>query len=265
MLINGVSNGQISIRDRGLLYGDGAFRTFPVVNGQPKHWPLHYQKLHHDCSALGIACADYDRLSAELGLLLAEHADAVFKIIVTRGLSARGYAPPFDATPSNIWDVSPLPEYSGSIAAQGVTMRLCTLRLSFQPRLAGIKHLNRLENVLAAAECADVAEGLLLDADDNVIEGVRSNVFLIRDGHLITPDLSRCGVSGVQRDRVIACAGTIGMPVEVRDVGLDELVGADEVFLTNSVFGIWPVAQLEQRRWTDFSQALRIRTVLERE
>ncbi|MCX7193146.1 MAG: aminodeoxychorismate lyase [Proteobacteria bacterium] len=263
MLVNGVAGNLISIRDRGLLYGDGVFRTLRVLAGQPQHWPLHYKKLQHDCAALGMDCPDFDRLSAELSLLLAEHPDAVFKVIVTRGLSARGYTPASDATPTHIWDVTPLPVYPGAWATQGITMRLCELRLSSQPRLAGIKHLNRLENVLAAAECTDVAEGLLLDANGLVIEGVRSNVFMISGARLITPDLSRCGVAGVQRDRVIAYAGKIGMPVEVRDVELAELSAADELFLTNSVFGIWPVAQFERQRRTDFSHAIQIRAALE--
>lgn len=263
MLINGVSGDQISIRDRGLLYGDGVFRTLRVFEGQPQHWPLHYKKLQQDCNALGINCPDFVCLSAELAGLTPAHPDAVFKIIVTRGLSARGYPPSPDAISTHIWDVAPLPDYPESWALQGVTLRLCELRLSHQPRLAGIKHLNRLENVLAAAECTDVAEGLLLDAEGHVIEGVRSNVFLISRGRMITPDLSRCGVAGVQRDRVIAYAGEIGMPVDVRDIGLAELSAADELFLTNSVFGIWPVAQFERRSWTDFSHAIQIRAALE--
>lgn len=299
MLINGVAGNQISIRDRGLLYGDGVFRTLRVVNGQPQCWPLHYKKLQHDSLALGIVCPDFALLSAELAGLTPEHPDAVFKLIVTRGLSARGYAPAPSrhaltiksvmsaslspgslpqagerevlsqcepnvyANPTHIWDVFPLPEYPRDWFTQGVTLGLCKLRLGYQPRLAGIKHLNRLENVLAAAECTEVAEGLLLDAEDNVIEGVRSNVFLISNGCLITPDLSRCGVAGVQRDRVIACAEAIGMPVEVCDVRLEELHAADEVFLTNSVFGIWPVAQFEQRCWTDFSCTSKIRAALD--
>jgi len=264
MLINGEPGNTISIRDRGLLYGDGVFRTLLVSNGQPQHWPLHYQKLKHDCEALGIACPDFDGLVAELSGLSDAHPDAVLKLIVTRGLSARGYAPVPQAMPTHIWDVAPLPEYPESYALQGVTLRLCELRLGHQPRLAGIKHLNRLESVLAAAECADVAEGLLLDSDGHVIEGVRSNVFLIFNGHLITPDLSRCGVAGVQRDRVMVCARQQGMRIEVRDVELNELFAADEVFLTNSVFGLWPVSHFGQRRWTDFSHAQKIRAWLER-
>jgi len=253
----------ISIRDRGLLYGDGVFRTLCISNGQPQHWPLHYQKLQNDCAALGIVCPD--GLSDELAVLVAAHPDAVVKIIVTRGQNIRGYTPAFDVIPAHIWDVTALPVYPSGYENQGVVVRLCELRLGHQPQLAGIKHLNRLENVLAAAELAgtEAQEGLLLDAEGLVIEGVRSNLFLFSQGRLITPSLSRCGVAGVQRDRVMAGAAKLGMPIDVRNVELAELFCADELFLTNSVFGLWPVAQLEQQHWTDFSRTSKIRAVLE--
>lgn len=260
MLVNGAPGNLISIRDRGLLYGDGVFRTLLVRHGRAQHWLLHYQKIRHDCTALGLVCPDYDLLSAELAGLAVEHSDAVFKLIVTRGQTVRGYAPVPEAPPTHIWDVAPLPVYPDT--RPGVTLGLCRVRLGHQPRLAGIKHLNRLENVLAAAECADADEGLLLDSDGLVIEGVRSNVFLVSGGRLITADLSRCGVAGIQRDRVIACAENLGISIEVRDVDLDELRAADELFLTNSVFGLWSVAQFEARRWMDFGVAERIRAAL---
>ncbi len=262
MLVNGVSGNSISIRDRGLLYGDGVFRTFPVRGGKPSHWSLHYRKLQHDCDALGISCPDFGNLTAELDSLCALHRDAVLKIVVTRGQSARGYAPDPDAEPSRLWDVFPLPDYPGEPDKSGVTLALCSLRLGHQPLLAGIKHLNRLENVLAAAECKNAAEGLMLDGDDRVIEGTRSNLFLVIDGRLITPDLSRCGVAGVQRDRVIRCASDRGIPVEVRDVLLDELLSADALFLTSSVFGLWPVARFEGKIWTEFIHAGQMRAWL---
>ena len=136
--------------------------------------------------------------------------------------------------------------------------------------MAGIKHLNRLENVLAAAELNDAqlkdekfGEGLLLDAANNVIEGTRSNLFLVSQGKLVTPDLSRCGVAGVQRERVMAWAAQHSMPLQVRDVGLDEVMKADEVFVVNSVIGLWPVRELEQCRWTSFPVAARIRLFLD--
>jgi len=264
MLVNGVSCNLISIRDRGLLYGDGVFRTLLVSAGHPQHWPLHYRKLQHDCQALGIDCPDFYLLSEELNRLLHDHPDAVYKLIITRGLAVRGYAPAADASPTRIWDVSPLPDYPPSRDSIGVVLGLCALRLSHQPRLAGIKHLNRLENVLAAAEIADseLHEGLLLDQQGLVIEGTRSNVFLLASGKLITPELSCCGVAGVQRDRVIACAAQLGMEVEVRAVELDELRAAEEVFLTNSVIGLWSVSSFEQQCWTDFKRTQQIRDAL---
>lgn len=264
MLVNGEFGNLISIRDRGLLYGDGVFRTLRVSDGKPQHWSLHYQKLQHDCTALGISCPDFAVLSEELARLLLSHPDAVYKLIVTRGLAVRGYAPVPGAVHTHIWDISPLPEYPSIWAEQGVILCLCDLRLSQQPRLAGIKHLNRLENVLAASEfsMSDAAEGLLLDVQGNVIEGTRSNAFVVSGDKLITPDLSRCGVAGVQRDRIMACAQKIGMMVEVRDVILDELRAADEVFLTNSVFGLWPVARFEQQCWAGFTRTKQISAAL---
>lgn len=265
MLVNGNPGDTISIRDRGLLYGDGVFRTLRAVHGKALHWPLHYRKLRHDCAALGIACPDFELLSAELEALLKQQADATVKLIVTRGQGMRGYMPAAGADPTRIWDVSPPPSYPSAYAISGVKIRLCNLRLSSQPRLAGIKHLNRLENVLAAAESSDpeVAEGLLLDVDGRVIEGTRSNLFIGVQGGLATPDLSRCGVAGVQRERVLDWAQQHGMAAEVRDIALEELLQADEVFLTNSIIGIWPVRELVRHVWSHFSLATRIRVDLE--
>ena len=141
-----------------------------------------------------------------------------------------------------------------------------------QSRLAGIKHLNRLENVLAAAELNDaqshdnqLAEGLLLDAEGHLIEGTRSNLFMVAQGQLTTPDLSRCGVAGIQRGRIMAWALQHGVTLQVRDVGLEEALHADELFVVNSVIGLWPVRELEQRHWTHFPVAAQIRDGLDRQ
>lgn len=278
MLVNGKLSNLISIRDRGLLYGDGVFRTFVASRGKARQWPLHFSKLQHDCAALGIACPDEALLSAELDGLLAQHPDGVVKLIVTRGEGVRGYAPPADAEVMHLWDISPLPDYPAEWTTHGIKVRVCQLRLAHQKRLAGIKHLNRLENVLAAAELNDarppdsphdlqrqnsgIAEGLLMDTAGNVIEGIRSNLFLVSKGKLITPDLSRCGVKGVQRDRVVAWATQHKMPLQVRNIGLDEVLQADELFVVNSVIGLWSINELEQRRLSGFPIARQIRSSL---
>ncbi|OGS80631.1 MAG: aminodeoxychorismate lyase [Gallionellales bacterium GWA2_55_18] len=272
MLVNGIPGNSISIRDRGLLYGDGVFRTLRVAQGKALHWSLHYLKLQRDCAALGITCPDEVLLCAELDKVLAQHPDGVVKLIVTRGESGRGYTPSAAAEPTRIWDFSPLPDYPAECAMQGVKARVCSLRLSAQPRMACVKHLNRLENVLAAAELSDAqlhgepaAEGLLLDADGHLIEGTRSNLFLVSQGRLVTPDLSRCGVAGIQRGRVMAWALQHGVTLHVRDVGLEEALQADELFIVNSVIGLWPICELEQRHWSHFPVAVQIRLGLERQ
>jgi len=270
MLVNGKQGNLIGIRDRGLLYGDGVFRTLRANQGKAQHWLLHYQKLQHDCTALGITCPEVALLSAELNDLLKKHPNGVVKLIVTRGEGARGYAPPACAEPTHLWDVSSFPEYPADWSMRGIKARLCQLRLSQQPRLAGIKHLNRLENVLAAAEWNDakltdlgIVEGLLQDIDGNVIEGTRSNLFLVSQGELITPDLSRSGVAGVQRDRVIAWSIQHNMPLKIRNVGLDEVLHADELFVVNSIIGLWPIRELELRSWRDFPVSAQIRHSLD--
>lgn len=267
MLVNGKSGNLISIRDRGLLYGDGVFRTMLARNGYALHSRLHLQKLQQDCAKLGITCPALSRLADELQTLLAQHPEGIIKLIVTRGLATRGYAPPLNAEPSHMWDVVPLPIYPEDWANAGVTVRMCDIRLSEQPRLAGVKHLNRLENVLAAAEWNDtnIAEGLLLDARDHVIEGTRSNLFVLRGGVLYTPDLSRCGVAGVQRDRVLAYAAANNISMKICDLTLDEILAADEVFLVNSVIGVWPVRALQTKRWGDFTFTHRLQAQMAQE
>lgn len=257
---NGISTPFISIRNRGLLYGDGVFRTLLVEQGVARHWAAHYQKLHDDCAALGIVCPDFAVLTAELAQLLAESPEGVCKIVVTRGEGQRGYAPPAHAEPTHFWDVAPIPRYPAHYQTDGIEVCFCQLRLSEQPRLAGIKHLNRLENVLAAAEIHDAVEGLMLDAQGRVVEGTRSNVFLVKNGQLLTPDLSRCGVAGLQRQRIIRL-----MDVKMTDIRVENLLEADEVFLVNSVIGVWSVRRLGSRHWRDFSTAQQVRRALMQE
>lgn len=263
MLVNGKPGSLISIRDRGLLYGDGVFRTVKAIRGKALHWPLHLLKLRHDCSVLRIACPDAGQLSAELDSLLAQYPEGAVKLVVTRGQGSRGYAPRLDAEITHFWDISPLPDHPTNLATRGIRAKLCQLRLGRQPGLAGIKHLNRLENVLAAAECGlldpEIVEGLMQDTDGNVIEGTRSNLFVVSGGKLITPELSHSGVAGVQRDRVIEWSKQNNMPMEIRNIGLDEVMQADELFVVNSIIGLWPIRELEQRHWMKFPVAMQIR------
>jgi 4-amino-4-deoxychorismate lyase len=248
-LINGVAGEAISVRDRGFAYGDGVFRTFPLRRGKPVLWQRQYAKLAHDCRALKIACPATETFERDFSLL--DTPDCIVKIIVTRGDSSRGYAPPADPAPARVLITSPLPQRPASYSNQGVRVHLCRTRLAAQPLLAGIKHLNRLENVLARAEWSDpdIAEGLLCDAGDNVIGGTMSNVFIVKKGALVTPELTCCGVAGVMRELVMELAHGHAIPLQVTAISLDDLFDADEVFVVNSVIGLWPVVALDRKSW----------------
>ncbi len=258
MLINGAPAESLSAIDRGLAYGDGVFRTLRAVDGQPLHWLRHYAKLHGDCDALRLPCPADAVLLAEARKCAAGYAHASVKIMVTRGSGARGYALPRPCTPTRIVIAearAPLPQTN-----RGVALHLCRLRLAHQPALAGIKHLNRLENVLARAEWNNpaFAEGLLLDPDGLAIGGTMSNLFIVEAGALITPELSRCGVAGVTRARVVDWAQQAGVACRVEPVPLQRALDADEAFLVNSLIGLWPVAALADKSWTSGALTRRV-------
>ncbi len=247
--INGVAGETLSVRDRGLAYGDGVFRTFPVVAGRPVLWQRQYAKLAHDCDALQIDCPLREVLERDIALL--DPAGCIVKIVVTRGNGPRGYAPPPGAVPTRVIITGPLPEFPARFPDVGIRVQACRIRLASQPRLAGIKHLNRLENVLARMEWNDpaIAEGLLCDAADNIIGGTMSNLFIVEAGQLVTPELTGCGVAGVMRGLVIDLAKAHGIGMEIGAVSLARLRAAEAVFVVNSVVGLWPVIALERQAW----------------
>lgn len=264
ILVNGEPQDTISAGDRGLAYGDGVFRTLAVKNGKPLCWQRHFAKLSDDCLRLGITLPAEALFLNEVEYVAPNGNGGVVKIIVTRGQGERGYAFPQRPQATRIVMGMPMPAYPAENHCEGIRARLCELRLSAQPRLAGIKHLNRLENVLARAEWNDptIAEGLLLDQRGNLIEGVSSNVFIVLNGILVTPDLSYCGVAGVTRERILAWAQTAGTACEIRRVTLDELWNAEEIMLCNSLIGVWRVREIGGRCCGNGGWTSRIRQFL---
>jgi len=252
ILVNGVVAESVSAIDRGLSYGDGVFRSLVAWQGRPRHWRSHYGKLEHDCAALAIPCPPAGVLEKEIALAAEDTPEAVGRIIVTRGSGERGYAPPATPSPTRIVMVSAMPEYPPEFARDGVVVRVCETRYASQPRLAGVKHLNRLENVLARAEWNDrgTAEGLMLDADGQVIGGTMTNLFIVENGALVTPGLSRCGVSGVTRKRILHAAQRAGVACSEEAVPLSRLLRAQEAMLVNSVVGAWFIKSCAGTRWT---------------
>jgi len=249
--VDGQPGDSLSIKDRGLAYGDGLFETLAVKAGQPVLLERHLQRLADGCRRLGIV-ADHPLIRRELLAYSAALGEGVLKLILTRGDSQRGYAASADALPRRILQGNPGSSYPQAYQQQGIRLFPCATRLSEQPLLAGLKHLNRLEQVLARAEWQDAehAEGLMLDTSGRVIEGVFSNLFLVHQGVLFTADLSRCGVAGVMRAQLLEEAKALAIPVDISDISLEQLRQADEVFLCNSVYGVWPVRAFADLSWS---------------
>lgn len=249
MLINGKPGDTVSALDRGLQYGDGLFETLAVDGGKPALWERHMRRLMSGCCRLGLPIPPQKLLFSECCAVIGAGERGVLKILLTRGIGGRGYRPASAAEPTRIIAFHPWPEHPGRWWRDGIRLRVCATRLGDSPALAGLKHLNRLEQVLARAEWDDpeIAEGLMLNSSGHVVEGTMTNLFLLREGALITPELSRCGVVGVMRGVVMDAARKKGIPVVERTLALQELASANAIFVTNSLIGIWPVREFEGR------------------
>jgi 4-amino-4-deoxychorismate lyase len=250
VLVNGQPANLIPISDRGLQYGDGLFETLAVIDSAPCFWERHMARLTRGETALGLPFSDKAQLRQEADSLCEGCSRGVLKLIITRGSGGRGYRPPEPAETRRIFFLHPWPDYPETWYREGIQLRLCEMRWSRNRRLAGVKHLNRLEQVLARQEWQDprIAEGLMLDEQDWVISATQGNLFLFCDGTLYTPELSQSGIAGVMREIVIECAGVLGIPVQVTHFKLEQVLRADALFVTNSLLGLCPVAGLEGRQ-----------------
>ena len=263
-LINGVIGDTICVTDRGLSYGDGVFRTLTMRGAQPVLWRRQYAKLAADCKALRLPCPAAILLERDMAEISTHEPDCVIKIIITRGSGPRGYAIPGTVSAQRIVASAPLPDYPRNYYEVGVQARICDTRLALQPMLAGIKHLNRLEHVLARSEWSDagIAEGLMLDASNNMICGTMSNLFAVKANELMTPDLAQCGVAGVMRDLTLELARTHGIRADISHLSKSDVLGADELFVLNSVIGVWQIVALEGRTWRKGLMTARVRSWL---
>lgn len=285
MLINGVSTEYLNVMDRSIHYGDGLFETVlckptvessvtssPVEPIQSQwslcYWSQHFQRLRHSADRLQLHCPDEEVLLEDIRRLLHEIVEDTevhdetsqltknqayaIKIILTRGSGERGYLFPAKQAENRIVSVSPVAsDYSSILSGHLLVgeLYLCQQPVSINTGLAGLKHLNRLENVIARNEFAtrkdcSYIDGLMLNDDANVIEGTMSNLFAVSGDLLITPDLQRSGVNGVMRDVIIELASSDDIDVRVRELKSDELLSMDAIFLTNSLIGMKSVNRL---------------------
>ncbi len=250
-MVNGQPSSDLAIQDRSVQYGDGLFETVAIQDGEPHLWDYHLERLALGCERLGLQAPAPTLVATQLTEALTQNGlttgAAGGKVIVTAGEGQRGYRRPEASEPTLIIGVFARQAPDPQLYTQGARLRLCNTQLAIQPQLAGIKSLNRLEQVLARAEWQDTAifDGLVCDTEGRVICGTMSNVFIVHNSQVSTPALTRCGVSGVMRRHVLTQLANRNASVEVTDLTPADLWSATEVFVTNSLHGVVPVTRIE--------------------
>ena len=243
VLINGRREQRIEVFDRGFQYGDGLFETLLIDDRQILFWNEHIERLEAGCRRLGIPAPDGSLLYREALELCFGADESVLKIILTRGPGGRGYLSPAPVRPTRVLSLHPLPAQIEKRRQEGVRVCLCRTPLGINPCLAGVKHCNRLEQILARSEWSDpeIYEGLMCDSEGWLVEGTMTNLFWVKEGHLLTPRVDRCGVAGIVRAWVLRTMHAWRIATSEVRMRPSELREAGEVFLTNSVIGIVPV------------------------
>jgi 4-amino-4-deoxychorismate lyase len=236
----------ININDRALQYGDGVFETLRIVNGSIPMWEYHKQRLKNAQNILGLPLDNFfSQWDDFVTQSLSHIASGCAKLIVSRGEGPRGYKIPPQVT-LNWWlSITDLPAVSNK---SDFRLTLCRHTLSRQPTLAGLKHLNRLDQVMARSEWNEQEnfdEGIMFNLDGDVTEGTMSNIFWLKEGRLLTPDLSQEGIDGCVRRWVIEQGQNDFTVIIEKGAKLDQLLAADAVFITNSLLGIQKVTEID--------------------
>lgn len=244
IVINGKAVEQLPVTDRALAYGDGLFETMFVSNNRIALLHYHLSRLKKGCLALGFNTLQITQVTADIAQIIDDMPEQPFilKLILSRGSGGRGYRPPSKADYQRIFQCLPAIDYSAEQA--GITVRQCQTRLPEAFALAGLKHLNRLPQVLAKQEWHDaaIAEGIMLDSLGYAIEGTQSNLFWLRQNTLYTNSLNRCGVAGVMRQLIIEkLAKKFNYDVVFEDIFYHQLYHVDAAFMCNSLMRICPV------------------------
>lgn len=257
--LDGAPTSVLPLPDRGLDYGDGLFETILVHRGKVLFAELHLERLAHGLRALALPdCLPAAQQQLESAASVAGQKEwtwAVLRLSVVRGSGARGYTPSSTSPPRILIFVSCLDRDCTQMSA-AATLCVAAIRLSTQPALAHIKHLNRLEQVLAAAQAQEEGtdECIVLDQTDHITSVVAGNLFLVRHGELLTPKLVNCGVMGTRRRLIIEkWAPSLGLNVREVALTLLDLQTVEEVFYSNSLQTVRPVARLSEHYWDDHS------------
>jgi len=250
----------ISSSDRAFNYGDGVFTTLLINEHKVELLPYHISRLEHDAAAIKLNIDIY-----ALEAAIAEQVKAiesassenaspkyVLKVHVSGGQAGRGYARSEDSEALIRFSQHPYPVHYDSLANEGVAVICAQTRLAIQPLLAGVKHMNRLEQVLVKHEVDDAGanDAIVCDTQDNIIEASAGNVFFYLNEQWYTPSLKGSGVNGVVRQCLIDSLLDDNCALNVGEYDPSYLRNASAVVITNALMGVMPVRQI---RMPDFS------------
>ncbi|RJG42257.1 aminodeoxychorismate lyase [Motilimonas pumila] len=260
MLINGKAATDLPISDRATQYGDGFFTTAKIVEGEVQFWRDHVERLMLTSKALHIELPSVLDLFQEVQQLVQQHPDGVLKIMISRGQGGRGYSPAGCSKATRVLSISELPSHYTQWQQTGIELAVCEQKIASSPMLAGLKTLNRLEQVLLKreVELTGKEDGLVLAQDNTVVEATAANIFWYHQGTWYTPDLRQAGIKGIMRKQVLAACERANMPCQQGQYPLTDVLAADAVFICNSLMGLVPVKQCQQQSWTDFTAIQRL-------
>ena len=251
--INGKLTNKISVEDRAVQYGDGVFETIAVKRKILEFWKEHYQRLNKGCKVLKIKCPSEVSLKKEINKFIkkSKKNKFVLKIIISRGIGGRGYNPPTNSKPTRILGIYNWPNYPKKNFKKGIKIGICKTRISTQPYLSEIKHLNRLEQIIARSEWQSktISESIMLDLNANVIGGTMSNIFGVKKNIFYTPIIKFSGIEGIMRRIILKLLKKNKEKYIIKKITLKEFLKFDEIFMSNSIFGIWPVIKISKKKF----------------
>ena len=243
ILIDGKKQSKASIFNRNTQFGDGLFETCLVENKKLLFWSNHLERMRLGCDRLKISMIDETLWLSDIrkAFSLMKIDNCIVKLVLSRGESLRGYSYKDNIRPIRITIVSELKKNNQD---KGFSLEFCNSGYNSNPKLAGIKHCNRLEQVIARAGIK-VDDGIMLDENENVVSVTQGNIFCIQGNRLITPNLDKCGIEGTRRAVILKIAVDLGFDINIKNLSVAELLRSDEVFISNSIQGVGPVNQIE--------------------
>jgi len=252
MWINGIEQTDIAARDRAVQFGDGCFTTAAIQDGKIQLLAAHLQRLQESCERLFMPLPNLPQLATEMQQIAAEQTQAVLKVILTPGAGGRGYSRKGCTAPTRILSLSPWPQHYATLQQQGATLVTSPIMLARNPLLAGLKHLNRLEQVLIRhhLDKTKADEALVLDTAGTVVECCAANLFWRKGNNIFTPRLEQAGVNGIMRRYLMAQMARSGQSCQLIDGSRDDVLNADEVVICNALMPVLPVRKIDDVSFT---------------